>query len=265
MKLVQPICLAFVVLNVAVAGSTRADVLAYNGKVTLATTNGEFIATHFHDWSSPKLEQMTDDDALYFSATNTLSGVAVTDLRTRREIFASPCPALTYIWLSPDNRFLVGLSNVKRRNPYQLVIWDLQKRSVIWREHISSEVAVLTKAEFRYFCTRYSSAGTYLLPRARVLGDEVIIDYQVPGDIGYGAWSYLYNRKRTHPYSQHFGESVTNWVFWYHEKPELRIEFGTDELTLSLLDPDRKRFSVRIPSNPVDHVLPSDAARKESR
>jgi hypothetical protein len=46
---------------------------------------------------------------------------------TRRQAascFAVPCPALTHIWISPDSEYVIGISNVMLRNPYQLVVFN---------------------------------------------------------------------------------------------------------------------------------------------
>jgi hypothetical protein len=45
-------------------------------------------------------------------------------LRTGAEIFRRPVPALTYIWISRDSKYIVGISNVKLWNPYQLVVFS---------------------------------------------------------------------------------------------------------------------------------------------
>jgi hypothetical protein len=33
-------------------------------------------------------------------------------------------PALTHIWISTDSKYVVGISNVMLRNPYQLVVFN---------------------------------------------------------------------------------------------------------------------------------------------
>lgn len=38
-------------------------------------------------------------------------------------MFRRPVPALSYIWISPDAKYVVGISNIKLWNPYQLVIY----------------------------------------------------------------------------------------------------------------------------------------------
>jgi hypothetical protein len=39
-------------------------------------------------------------------------------------LFRVPVPALTYIWISPDSKYVVGLSNIKLWNPYQIVVYS---------------------------------------------------------------------------------------------------------------------------------------------
>jgi hypothetical protein len=57
-----------------------------------------------------------------FTADNDYSSLRLYDKTTGIELFRRPAPALTYIWISPDAEYVVGISDVMLWNPYQLVV-----------------------------------------------------------------------------------------------------------------------------------------------
>src|SRR5262249_2727319 len=59
-----------------------------------------------------------------FSAENNYSYLELRDKAKGIILFHRPVPALTYIWISPNSKFVVGLSNVKLWNPYQIVVYS---------------------------------------------------------------------------------------------------------------------------------------------
>ena len=59
-----------------------------------------------------------------FSADNDYSYLRLRDKATGAELFRRPVPALTHIWISPDSKYLVGISDVMLWNPYQLVVFS---------------------------------------------------------------------------------------------------------------------------------------------
>jgi len=69
-------------------------------------------------------------------ADNDYSYLRLRDNVTDTELFRRPVPALTHIWISPNSKYVVGISNVKLRNPYQLVVFSkagdlLLKRNMV--------------------------------------------------------------------------------------------------------------------------------------
>jgi hypothetical protein len=59
-----------------------------------------------------------------FAADNDYSYLRLRDKATGAELFRRPVPALTHIWISPDSKYVVGISNVMLWNPYQLVVFS---------------------------------------------------------------------------------------------------------------------------------------------
>src|SRR5215467_8718225 len=131
---------ALVVLMIAQILPAFGDSIGYGGKHSISITNDDYIVSHAHDWSSRKLHKLFSDlghKERFFTDANDFSKVTVTDRSGGQEIFSSPAPAITYLWLSADSRYLVCLSTIKLRNPYQLVIWDIKTKTLLWKEHIA--------------------------------------------------------------------------------------------------------------------------------
>ena len=228
----------------------RADGSGYGGTHQVTAEKGPLTFRHVHNWDSPKVEELFSDlthHERFFSPVNDFAFVELRDGAT--VLFRSPSPALTYLWISPDAQFFVGLSRVKLYNPYQLVVWQ-RDGTVVHREHISSWVARLSPDQRREFAKLHPKAEEFLSGRYFVHGDATYLDYSllgVPNNIGNAAWGYLYPFRVRHPYSDDFSESVSNWVEWYDDNgPELAIDRSGAALTLSLRSPDGKRVTIPI-------------------
>ena len=115
-------------LLVAVSTSARADMIGYNKVVDLWAEAGTLRAEHHHDWSNAARDarwQMVFSTKNPFSGDNDYSYLRLRDNATDTELFRRPVPALTHIWISPNSKYVVGISNVKLRNPYQLVVFSI--------------------------------------------------------------------------------------------------------------------------------------------
>jgi hypothetical protein len=112
------------------------DIVSYSKIVDLRAETGVVVAEHHHDWSRAtqearwKMDSTTKDP---FTAENTYSYLRLLDRASGRELFKKPVPALTHLWISPDSRYVVGLSNVKLSNPYQLVVFSRSGRRILER------------------------------------------------------------------------------------------------------------------------------------
>ena len=77
-------------------------------------------AEHHHDWSGATrtargtMFSTTQDP---FTSANDYSYLRLLNKATGAELFVRPVPALTHIWISPDSKYVVGLSKVMLWNP----------------------------------------------------------------------------------------------------------------------------------------------------
>ena len=92
-----------------------ADRAAYSGAVDLWKASPALLVAHHHDWSNPARP----------------STLKVMDRLSFQPIFEIDVPAITYLWISPDSHYVVGLSNIKYRNQYQLIVLSDSGREVL--------------------------------------------------------------------------------------------------------------------------------------
>lgn len=120
--------------------AAKGDWVPYQEQREIQVTNANLLVVHRHNWSDPKVQLLlsnsTNADSV-FTPANYFSKLVVIDTDSLQVLFTTPCPALTHIWLSKDSHYLIGLSSVKFCNPYQLVIWDLLTKKLIWKERIA--------------------------------------------------------------------------------------------------------------------------------
>jgi hypothetical protein len=114
-------------LMLAASPLALADRVGYNQVVDLRVENDTVRVEHHHDWSFGthdtrwKMISTTQDP---FTIDNDYAYLRLCDKATGSELFRKPVPALTYIWISPDSKYVVGISNVMDWNPFQLVVFS---------------------------------------------------------------------------------------------------------------------------------------------
>lgn len=109
------------------SSSALADAVAYSGVVDLRAESAVLRVEHHHDWSrstEDARQAMFSTSKDPFTAANTYSYLRVVDKASGGELFRAPVPALTHLWISPDSRYIVGLSQIKRLNPIHLVVFS---------------------------------------------------------------------------------------------------------------------------------------------
>jgi hypothetical protein len=207
---------AFAVLAVAAfaARGARADAVGYEEVIDIDAAGGGVTCRHHHDWSYDTHRarwQVISTHADMFNAENDFAWLACS--RGEREVFRSPSPALTKLWVSDDGLYVVGLSNVKSWNPIQVVVFETSGKR-IFAAPISSQESCFTVAEYRAFLRAHPAARTRLRERAVVVDGKVYAEMTwVAGDEG--AFDELVKRRCANHRRANISESVSNWVSWY--------------------------------------------------
>ncbi|APO56644.1 hypothetical protein LUI11_19395 [Bradyrhizobium diazoefficiens] len=120
----------------------HADRIGYEGVVDISAEAGTLRAEHHHDWgySSEKSRwKMISSTRNPFTADNDYSYLRLHDTTTGTELFRRPVPALTYIWISPNRKYVVGLSHIMLWNPCQLVVFSKSGDRLLERDMVSAD------------------------------------------------------------------------------------------------------------------------------
>lgn len=240
--------LLIALLSACFTQSAIADGAPYSGHHEVVATNGSWTVRHIHDWDWQKVDVLIPNSSHNEKIFTPANDFASTEFRDGSKLlFKSPSPALTHVWISPNGQFVVGLSDVMLRNPYQLVIWK-KDGSLLHREHISAEVAKLSLEQRKDFALRFPTAEKLLTSRYLSRRGVLYLDYsRVYNEIGEAAWKFLDSLRSPHPYSDDFIESVTNSVYWFDpKKPGISLTQKDGEFTLTLCSPTGKPMTINF-------------------
>ena len=242
--------LAFLVVR-----TTSADPVGYAEIREISSTRGPVICTHWHDWSQQTDKsryQMISGDCDPFRADNNYAYVTCVDARSGGTLFREPSPALTTIWLSPDQRYLIGLSTLKAWNPYQFVVYRSDGK-LVFKLHISANEACLTHDELSGLLAGLSREQAMRIAEHAVADEKrVFIDYTSPGllhAIRGTAFGQLAEKRCPSHLSPNIRETTTNWVRWYNESyPGVAVEYNDvgDIEAVMLNDVSGQRITIPI-------------------
>ena len=243
-----------IILLVLLASLSYADPYPYNKVALLKKESKNLLVIHYHDWSNTTKKsrfKMISTHQNPFTEENDYAFILAINKNTQDTIFNSPSPALTKIHISEDEKFIVGISNIMVWNPYQLVIYS-DIGELIFKKHIADSEAKLDEVNYESFKKNYPKQHNLLesMDRIDLVNGHYYLDFlsmDMPNKLG-DAWNYLFKFKTPNHLSGAFSETVTNWVYWYFEdSPKLKVELSNDQLySISLLDPDRERFEIKI-------------------
>lgn len=243
-----------IMISLGLSFDLKADGIGYSKSLRIEIESQDFIVVHFHDWTDKTREnryKMISTHQDPFLDDNNYSYIECINKTTGKTIFKKPCPALTNIQISSDQKYIIGISKIMLWNPYQLVIFDTGG-NIIKKRNISSEEAKLNSQEFEFFKTNYKTQFRFLDSLNRIYKHEkdYYIDFAsmgMPDSLG-DAWNYLYKYISYNHLSNNFTESVTNWIFWFNdESPDIKFDYVDSELkSISLLDPKNQRFQIKL-------------------
>ena len=226
-----------------------ADKVPYFGSSEIVVESENYKIVHTHDWS------LKDAEWIYYLPfkyhkyrVENFGTIHCINKRNGRTVFKRKCPPLTFIDISDDERFIVGLSNINIHNPSQLVIYNnngrlLKKRHIALREMKLSikEYKTLRRSEkrelFRNKHYKYK------------IGDSIYVDFPFINFvkrkwISISEFHYISNNHL----SPNFSSSMGNWIYWYNSSnPDIKYQMKRRKLiAISLLDPEAERFIVKI-------------------
>ncbi|MDR1857836.1 MAG: hypothetical protein LBQ69_00040 [Treponema sp.] len=231
-----------------------ADRAAYSQKRSITIESENYTVTHVHDWSDAtrgeRMKMYFSENQDIFTDQNTYAYIECISKSTNRVIFRIPSPALTHLFIAPDEKYIAGISNIMLYNPYQLVILDMDG-TIIKKRHFSSVEAKMTDDDFIIFKERFSKTFAILQLRKQIYYREpfYFLDcfYLGMPNIDSEAYRYLARFRGTNHLSGNISESITNFVFWFNEAvPGLRFHYQENRL-FSISINDRKNQRIEIP------------------
>jgi len=207
---------------------------------------------HRHDWSratDSKRRKMFLGSQNPFAEDNNFAYIECFLNETNQVLFRVPSPALNYLFVSKDSKYLIGLSKLKNYNPVQLVVFDM-KGNLVFYSPIQEEESKMNIDEFETFKAKYPKYALNLIGRNRIsqVGDTIFIYPGTIPPISKKVWYYLFSYNATSHLSSFFRETTTNFIYWYKEPdPEIQLKYEDGKISaVSLLDPIGKRFEIVI-------------------
>jgi hypothetical protein len=244
-----------IVLFIILSSICFADGIAYTDIRKIKRENENLVVKHYHDWSartSHSRFKMIVTTQNPFTHKNNYSYLECIDKKSEKSIFKLPVPALTYLSISEDSNFIIGLSNIKLHNPFQLVIINRDGK-IIKKRHIAKYEVAFSLTEYDAFKKKFQKQNLFLKKLGRIynVGSTVFVDFFTPGIVnifGKGCFNYLLEKEKLNHLSRNFCESVSNFVSWYKEPdPQILLKYeGKELVAISLLDPVGERFEISI-------------------
>ncbi|WP_405207181.1 hypothetical protein [Aquimarina sp. LLG6339-5] len=230
----------------------KADPFAYSGKVLITTESKNFIANHYHNWTSDtedELHEMIMTDQNPFNAKNNYGYIELLDKKTGELIFKKPSTALTKIIISENEKHIVGISNIMVWNPYQLVVYNT-KGILVKKRNFSSEESKLTLSQYDEFSMAFPKECEDLVDFTYFDNEFVYIDFlrmNMPKKLG-KAWGFLIDYVAPNHLTPNIWETTTNYVYWFSEKnPEISLKYNNKNLiSININDPKNEKFKIVI-------------------
>ncbi|GMO40639.1 MAG: hypothetical protein Ta2B_20460 [Termitinemataceae bacterium] len=234
------------------------DRAAYSEKVRIEIESENYRIIHVHDWSlstkNERHEMMISKEQDPFRRSNNFAYIECIDKRIEKIVFHIPTSAFTHLFISENENYIAGISNIMLDNPYQLIIITITG-DIIKKRHITSEEARMRYDDFTNFKNKFQSEFQFLQSRKRIfyIDSYYYIDFlgMSPVLLGNGVFKFLLKYIHENHLSNNFSQSVTNWVFWFNESnPDLLFNYKNKELySISILDQENKRIEIPIMEN----------------
>jgi len=243
--------LAVATISALLSTSSFADRVTYSGRVDLTAAGGTLSVRHRHDWSQFNGLLRYSESTPYGVEAN----VSSLEFSERgKPVVTVTSPPLTYLYVTDDARYVVGLSSIKFGNDVQLIVLD-RNANVLLRRHISAEVYRLTPDKYAILRTTYAETFRQLNARAHVTqvpcawNDAGFVYLDLWLKVSESEWPNLFHKlfpsRVRSPWSANVGESVTNSVHWHEvENPAVRIVEKNNR---------RERIEIRDPKGVVMH------------
>lgn len=243
-----------------------ADRAAYSGARDIVSRGATIMVRHHHDWSRVPIRngawQLRYSAATPFGVDEETSDLKVYSPQGAL-VARVPSPPLTYLEISADGRYVIGLSEIKHLNSTQLVVFN-PKGELLLKRRISAHVYCFDLAGYQDLKRKHREAFMELDRYSQLLhdsygwreGDSVYLDIRggISEPNSTALWHDLFPAMCDSPLSPNFGESVTNRIHWYHDsdpRPQV-VERDGRPFEVRLRDPEGIEFAVKFELTPLE-------------
>lgn len=251
------------------AQSSFADRAAYGGKRDIVASGTTIKVRHRHDWSRIPLKG--DGWVLHFSPATPFG---VDEETSNLEFYSSQgalvartsSPPITVLKISNDDKYVIGLSDIKHLNATQLVVFS-PKGELLLRRRISAHLYCFDVAGYQDLRRKHREAFGQLDKFSQLSherygwreGDSVYLDgvHGIGEPYGSALGKDLLPALCHSPMSGNFDESTTNWIHWFSKTdPRPRVvEREGRPFEVRLRDPQGIEFGVKFEPTPLEPSL----------
>lgn len=206
-----------------------AEPVPYAKIVDLEARSENIVVRHHHDWypvAHGKAGNVRYSLAEPFGVGNDYAYVSAHSLADGAALWRVPSAPFTWLGISPEGRYIIGLSAIKLGNPTQLAVFTANG-GLIGRTGIAD----------RHWCVPRATRDAEIakLPEAQ---------QAVPAAFAYPACL---------PNAKHFGGTPTNYISWYYgADPAPRvIEEAGRVVAVELRDPTGAKMRIAFDSGSI--------------
>jgi hypothetical protein len=237
----------FGLLFILCASFAFPDAMAYSDIKHFMIESRNYYIVHYHNWS-----KVTGS---IFHNINNHSYIEVINKATNRKIFRVPAPALTHLYISEDEQYIVGISNIMIYNPYQLIIVNINGK-ILKKRHIAIMEARMNEQDFNNFRKNFPSAFHYLQSNKRIYSIDSyyyidFFDLNLSVIFNKRTFDFLFNYITANHLSENISTSVTNHIYWFNKNnPNMRFNYRNNELySINVLDQENIMMEILVNEN----------------
>lgn len=208
-----------------------ADIASYNSASVVLAESNKLSIFHYHDYTNRRHNELNNilkygSNAIFNEQYNTYSYLIAINKITKDTLFKKPCPPLTKIIVSEDEKYIVGLSDIKLRNPYELVIFDTLGH-LIYKRDIGALKFRFFDNELKQLIDQFPNSFNTLINDDRIEFEDgfwqVAPNYMEIQDTAFKSFLLSFPMTSDNIFVNQT-ESVTNFKYWFDEKePSVKI------------------------------------------
>lgn len=216
----------FIVICVISSNNAFADISSYRATRAFKETTKNFVITHYHDYSYRKENERRNifsygPNAIFSDSLNSYSYILAISKTSGDTLFKKPCPPLTKIVVSKDEKYIIGLSEIKLNNPYELVIFDTTG-NLLYKRNIGGLKFELTEENLKQLIQLFpKSFQLLMIDEAIVFEDEkwqISPSYRSIRDTSLRSFLLKLPMQFNDNIFIRKSESVTNFIYWFDNK-----------------------------------------------